>query len=74
MVFPRCVGLVNLANMMPVMQAVMKTPTMLCTLITTMASGQWTLVIRPPYPMVCWVSTLNRKAEVKSTTFSTQTA
>ena len=25
------------------------------------------------YPMVCWVSTLNRKAEVKSTTLSTQT-
>ena len=26
-----------------------------------------------PYPIVCWVSILNRKAEVKSTKFSTHT-
>ena len=117
MVLARCVGFVNLANMMPVMQAwaaphigshivcryiyfvsegrtqlftVMKTPTTLCTLITRMAAGHWVEVMRPPYlhsvhhhwpvspcpvsgyPMVCCVSTLNRKAELKSATLSTQ--
>ena len=48
-VLPRCVGLVNLANMMPVTQAVMNTPMTLWTLMTRMAPGHRVLVIRPPY-------------------------
>ena len=49
MVLPRWVGLVNLANMIPVTQAVMNTPMTLWTLITRMAPGHWVEVIRPPY-------------------------
>ena len=48
-VLARWVGFVNLAKTMPVMQASMNTPTMLCTLITTMAIGHWEVVARPPY-------------------------
>ena len=33
----------------------------------------WGIRIRLSHPMVCWVSTLKRKAEVKSFMFSTQT-
>ena len=88
MVLARCVGLVNLANMIPVIPAysyqdytrdlslsltVINTPMMLWRLITNTAVGHSVEIILPPYPMVCWVSTLNRKAEVKSTTFSTHT-
>ena len=51
----------------------MMTPTMLWTHITMMAKAHWLEVALPPYPMVCWVSTLNRKAVVKSSMLSTQT-
>lgn len=50
----------------------MKTPTILCRHITNIASGHSSLVVLEPYPIVCCVSTENRKQPVKELTFVRQ--
>ena len=46
---------------------------MLCRLITMIAMEHCSVVALPPYPIVCWVSRLKRKHEVKSLMLSTHT-
>lgn len=50
----------------------MKTPTILWRHITNIASGHSSLVVRDPYPIVCWVSTEKRKHPVKELTLLRQ--
>lgn len=54
------------------MKAWMKTPTILWRHITNIASGHSSLVVRDPYPIVCWVSTEKRKHPVKELTLLRQ--
>lgn len=57
-------GLDNLANTTPTIKAWIITPPILWRHITNIASGHSSVVPLPPYPIVCWVSTLKRKHDV----------
>uniref|UniRef100_G3PAH6 Uncharacterized protein n=1 Tax=Gasterosteus aculeatus TaxID=69293 RepID=G3PAH6_GASAC len=52
-------------KMHPSMMALMSSPTMFCTMRTTMAETHSSVTIRPPKPMVTWTSIEKRKAEEK---------